>query len=324
MKIVFLTEMGFTGKIPVNHPNMRTEFAWMYALEATHHNIRDYNNIKDCDKVFIIFPKGRVFLDTAGSKLSNDVNPVSDLLGSNFIQVLKNQNKEVYIIQEGPSWWFTNYEMVDQINFINMLRTSDGIYAHNEYDVKFWKGFVDNVHVIPTLMIEDSVKGIKWNPQNKTIIGGNFSRWYGGLQSFMVAQEFKNEIWTISSHAQRDQENELINHLPRTLWIDWMKHLSEFKYAIHLMPTIAAGTFSLNCAYFGIPCIGNEKVDTQRICHPNLSVDVDDIEKAKNLAYLLKNDLGFYKECSILARENYKNYYQMSNFKNKMNLGWKI
>ena len=69
-----------------------------------------------------------------------------------------------------------------------------------------------------------------------------------------------------------------------------MSALSTFKYAVHLMPTIAAGTFSLNCAYFGIPCIGNKKVDTQRLCHPELSVDVEDVEKARTLAKMLKED----------------------------------
>ena len=34
MKSVFLSEMGFAGKIPRNHTNMRTEFAWMCALDA--------------------------------------------------------------------------------------------------------------------------------------------------------------------------------------------------------------------------------------------------------------------------------------------------
>ena len=53
--------------------------------------------------------------------------------------------------------------MKDQINFINMIRASDGIYAHNEYDAKFWKGYTDNVFVIPTLMIEETVKGLEWN-----------------------------------------------------------------------------------------------------------------------------------------------------------------
>ena len=42
MKIAFLTEMGFEGKIPADHLNMRTEFAWMHALDADHHNIHNF------------------------------------------------------------------------------------------------------------------------------------------------------------------------------------------------------------------------------------------------------------------------------------------
>ena len=45
MKIAFLSQMGFTGKIPRNHPNMRTEFAWMYALKANHFNISNILNV---------------------------------------------------------------------------------------------------------------------------------------------------------------------------------------------------------------------------------------------------------------------------------------
>ena len=33
MAIAFFTEMGFTGKVPRTHDNMRTEFAWMCALD---------------------------------------------------------------------------------------------------------------------------------------------------------------------------------------------------------------------------------------------------------------------------------------------------
>jgi hypothetical protein len=46
MKIAFLTEMGFVGKIPENHPNMRTEFAWMHALDADHYNIHLFGSDK--------------------------------------------------------------------------------------------------------------------------------------------------------------------------------------------------------------------------------------------------------------------------------------
>ena len=92
------------------------------------------------------------------------------------------------------------------------------------------------------------------------------------------------------------------------MWIDWMKEVSKFKYGVHLMPTVAAGTFSLNCAYFGIPVIGNEKVDTQRLLHPQLSVEVNDLESAMIMVEMLK-DPTFYKKKSEEAKDNYQTLY---------------
>jgi len=163
-------------------------------------------------------------------------------------------------------------------------------------------------------MIDDIVKDIIPQTEHKAIIGGNFARWYGGFESYMIAQEFGVPIWGQTSHAMRDGEDQLINHLPRVLWTDWMKQLSSFKYAIHLMPTVAAGTFSLNCAYFGIPCIGNAEVDTQILCHPDLSVDVSDVAKARILAKRLVEEKDFYEACSIKAKENYQVYYNKELF----------
>ena len=80
MKIAFLSEMNFEGKIPSNHPNMRTEFAWMYALDAIHHSIYNFNNIKGYDHIFIIFPKGILNLNAVGAKIANQPNPNSSLL----------------------------------------------------------------------------------------------------------------------------------------------------------------------------------------------------------------------------------------------------
>ena len=217
---------------------------------------------------------------------------------------------------------FNDYELGDQINFYNMLSEFDGIFAHNVEDTKYYRGLFPNksIDVIPTLMIEETIKDIKPITEDKVIIGGNFARWYGGFESYMVAREFDLPIWGQTSHAMREGEEQLFNHLPRVLWTDWMKQLSSFKYAVHLMPTIAAGTFSLNCAYFGIPCIGNKNVDTQRICHPELSVDVHDIESAKKLAKNLVNDEKFRILCSNTAKENYEKYYTLEIWKNKINL----
>jgi len=324
MKIAFLTEMPFKGKINSNHQNMRTEFAWMCALNADHYNVNEYENIKNYNHIFVILPKGILNLNAVGSKISNNTNPNSKLLSLPIIKTLKKNNNKVHYVQEGPAWLFNEYEIIDQFNFYNNLSECDSIFAHNEFDTKFYKGLFPKkeVNVIPTLLIEDLIQNIKPKPEEKVIIGGNFARWYGGFQSYLISDVFNVEKWIQESHAKREYEDQIedLNHLPRLSWYEWMKILSTFKYAVHLMPTIAAGTFSLNCAYFGIPCIGNKKVDTQRLCHPNLSVDIDDVEKAHHLATKLKNDIDFYKLCSIECRELYIKNYNINEWKRKINL----
>lgn len=323
MKVVFISEMGFEGKVPSNHYNMRTEFAWMNALNADHRNLYSYTDIKEYDHVFIIFPKGEVFLNSIGVKLIEKKNPVSDILREPLIETLKLNNKKVHFIQEGPHWLFNDYEIHDQIYFYNLISKCDSIFAHNEHDSLYYKGMFPGkcVNTIQTLMIDDLLKDIVPYKEDKTIIGGNFARWYGGFESYIVADSFGTEIWAQDSHAKRFSEEMVdnIKHLPRLVWIDWMKALSSFKYAVHLMPTVAAGTFSLNCAYFGIPCIGNREVDTQKICHPSLAIDVNDIKRAVELANTLKKDIHFYNECSYIAKENYKTYYSINVWKDNIN-----
>ncbi len=325
MRIAFLTEMGFIGKIPANHPNMRTEFAWMHALDADHYNIHLFasdKNLVNYDHVFIIFPKGKTFLCAEGSKIIDGINPVSELLRQPIVEKLKERgNKKVHYIQEGPHWLWTDYEIADQIYFYNFLQNCDSIFTHNSTDVSYYKGLFPDKEVRPifTLMIEELIKDIIPTKENKSIIGGNFARWYGGFESYIIADNFDCEIWAQTSHVTRIGEDGVdgIKHFPRLIWIDWMKNLSTFKYAVHMMPTVAAGTFALNCAYFGIPCIGNNKVDTQQLCHPALSVDVEDIDSARRLAKALKDPV-FYKRCSDMAKEQYHTLYSQEVWTNRM------
>jgi len=320
-KVAFLTEMGFQGKVPVDHPNMRTEFAWMHALDADHRPIHNYREVKDYDHVLIIFPKGKTFINAEGSKLVERVNPISELLLTDIVSTLKKYNKKVHYVQEGPHWFWNDYDLVDQINFYNFISECDSILAHNEHDFGYYKGMFPTkpVGVLDSLMIETLVKDINTVKEEKAIIGGNFARWYGGFQSFIVAQEFKVPVYGQSSHAKREGEEQLVNILPRMLWRDWIKTLSTFKYAVHLMPTVAAGTFSLNCAYLGIPCIGNREVTTQKLCHPNLSVDVWDVRRARELAQRLREDEDFYNDCSITAKHNYRSQYDINTWKARVN-----
>ena len=56
MKVAFFTEMGFTGKIPRTHKNMRTEFAWMVASDAVHYPL-DGIPFERYDLGIVITPK---------------------------------------------------------------------------------------------------------------------------------------------------------------------------------------------------------------------------------------------------------------------------
>lgn len=323
MRIAFLTEMNFVGKVPINHTNMRTEFSWMFALDADHYNIFNINKVSNYDHIFIIFPKGKTYLNSEGSKLVNGINPASELLKEDIVGKLKAKgNGSVHYIQEGPHWWYNDYEIGDQIGFYNFLSNCDIIFAHNESDVNYYKGLfpTKNVQTIYTLMINELVKDIVPKPEDKTIIGGNFARWYGGFESYIVANQFNLPIWVQDSHAKRENEEQVdnLNHLPRMMWNDWMKELSTFKYGVHLMPTVAAGTFALNCAYFGIPCIGNIDVDTQMYCHPNLAVDIKDLQYANSMARMLRDDKDFYDNCSRVAKENYNEHYSLEVWKSRI------
>lgn len=313
MKIAFLTEMEFHGKISDRFPNARTEFSWMNALNADHYNIRNWLHVKGYDFVMIIFPKGGVFLNSEGKTLTNEKNRYSDVFSSTIIADLKVNNNKICSVQEGPTWFPNDFSLEDQFNFYNRLSECDILFTHNKYDTLWYMGLFPNknVQVMPTLMIETLIENILPIKENKVMIGGNFSRWYGGFQSYIVSEEFNCPCYVQSSHSSRDGEEQIPNLtvLPRLIWIDWLKTLSTFKYAVHLMPTIAAGTFSLNCAYFNIPCIGNKNVDTQLNCFPELSFHAEDVYNARLAARELVENPNFYKKCSEQGKTNYKKYF---------------
>lgn len=295
MKIAFFTEMNFRGKIPRSHDNMRTEFAWICALDADHYHLQD--------------------TPTVQYDLGIAINSKNHPEWVN-VEKLKQYCTQVAVMQEGPHWYFQDYPLANQIHYFNNLTDADIIFVHNETDRKYYRGLVENkdVRIMPSLMIEDSIKSIPEVDRSNVIIGGNFVSWYGGFDSMIVASSFEEQIYAPSMGRRQDGEEQLINHLPYMNWKEWMYKLNEFKYGVHLMRTHAAGTFALNCAYLGIPCIGYRGLDTQETCHPDCTVDIGDIESAKRIAKRLRNDEDFYLYCANIAKQKYMEHYHETKF----------
>jgi len=298
MRIAFFTEMGFTGKIPRTHENMRTEFAWMCALDAMHYPINSAHQISYENKIdlgIIIIPKK---------------NPNFD------IKNLKSICSKIAVMQEGPHWYFQDYDLSKQIWYYNTLVDSDIIFTHNYSDKNYYEGLTGHkdVRVMESLMIEDAVGELKEVKRDGVIIGGNFVNWYGGFDSYIVAQEIADTIYAPSMGRKQSGEEELVTHLPYMNWKQWIHKLNEFEIGIHLMRTHAAGTFALNCAYLGIPCIGYKGLDTQELCHPDLTVEIGNLKGAKNLAKELRDNQEFYVYCSQISKQKYKEHYSENNF----------
>ncbi len=296
MKIAWFTEGGWSGKIPRNFEGMRNDSAWMCVLDAIHFPINQIPTNEKFDLGIVTIPKKNI-----------DV-----LLKYPLVENLRKCCSKIAYMQEGPHWYFQDYPLNQQIWFYNILTEMDFLYVHNESDKKYYKGLVNKeCRLMPTLMIEDLIKDLPQVERNNIMIGGNFCSWYGGFDSYIVAQELecKTYVPTMGRKIENEEQMPNLNHLPYMNWVNWIKTLNQFKYGIHLMRTHAAGTFALNCAYLGIPCIGYSGLDTQEICHPDLTIQLGDLEKAKELLILMEKDKEFYSKCSQTSKINYKKYF---------------
>ena len=297
MKIAFFTEGSWSGKVSRDYPDMRTDQAWMCTLNADHYNIHGGDIQGEYDLGICIISKKNPKFDTSR---------------------IRKQCKQVASMQEGPHWYFQDYPLEQQIWYYNTLQEMDFLFVHNEIDKKYFQGLTNKkCKILPSLMIEDTLKDIPDNVGEGVMMGGNFCQWYGGFDSYIVAQQFGTDV-TVPSMGRKiegEEEMENLTHLSYLNWTNWIAELSKRKYAVHLMRTHAAGTFALNCAYLGIPCIGYEGLDTQMICHAACTVDIGDLTKAKQIAEKLRIDEEFYLYCSNTAKEKYKEHYHEDNFK---------
>lgn len=306
MNICFVSENGHLEKVPRNFENVRTEFAWQIALNADHLSIpyllsKPHKGVSQYDLVIVILPKKLELFDT-----------------TSLLDVVKALGKKTTVMQEGPAWYYQDYDYTNQVNYINFLNQMDFLLVHNKSDISYFKGIFNKpTFNLQSLMIEDTVKGIKPQNSGHPIIGGNFCSWYGGVDSYFVARNFKKEIFVPSMGRKIVNEEQIpdLKHLPYMQWTQWIHTLSQFNVGIHLMRTHAAGTFALNCAYLGIPCIGYKGLDTQEILHPNLSVNIGDIDQANKLAIRLRDDVDFYNNCSNSSKEFYRIYYTEERWK---------
>jgi hypothetical protein len=302
MKVAFFSETGNNQRYPRDFPNARTEVAWCLTLEAPMCAL-DALPDEHFDLGIVIIPKN---------------NPKVNL------DFIRNCCDKVAIMQEGPHWYFQDYDIEKQFHYYNSLISADWVYCHNESDVMYYSGLgCKDVRVMRSLMIPSGIPSrSEWG--DATMIGGNFVSWYGGFDSYMVAREIGNPIVAPSMGRKQEQESAIedIQYLPYMSWREWINNLSQYNIGVHLMRPHAAGTFAMNCGFHGIPCIGYRGLDTQQIIHPNTTIEVGDLESAKEIALKLKNDEEFYKGCSEETQYRFNEFYTEEKWLENWNTQW--
>ena len=289
MKVAFFSETGNNQRYPRDFPNSRTEVGWCLALDAPMCALEVLPE-EHFDLGIVIIPKN---------------NPKVSL---DFIRKCCDK---VAVMQEGPHWYFQDYKIEQQFHYYNSLVSADWVYCHNKSDVKYFLGLgCKDVRVMRSLMIpEGLIPRNEWG--DATMVGGNMVSWYGGFDSYMVAREIGNPISAPSMGRKQRQEDAIedIQYLPYLTWREWIKNLSQYSIGVHLMRTHAAGTFAMNCGFHGLPSIGYKGLDTQEILHPLTTVEVGDLQKAKEIGVRLKKDEDFYNLCMKTAIKRFKQYY---------------
>jgi hypothetical protein len=289
---------------------MRTDQAWVCALNANHHPIPEII-MNGCNEHYdigvVIIPK------TTGGNTGAEKSPYDrdNLANSDYplIKKLKEFCDNVLVMQESTHWDWQEDSMTIMIWYYNQLVESDGILCHNDIDLPYFSGITNNPSFIfPTLMIEDTIK-ISDEKNDSVFVAGNWHTTYRGFDAWVIGREFNLPMSGFkSAKFKQNEEHNGINYLPWMNWNEFMFKLSQHKYGVQCYQA-SAGQFPLNCAYFGIPCIGYNDINTQRDLFPQLSVERGDILKARKLVNLIKNDLDFYQEVSKLSKTNYEKLY---------------
>ena len=157
MNIGFFSEAGYEGKVSRNHPNMRTDLAWICSLQAEHVPIHGNFNTRYDLGIFIIPKK------------------YPDRFMDHMVEVSK-RCKATAVMQEGSNWIWQDWYINTQVKYLGVLRSVDYIFCHNERDRKYYNGLTgrDDAKVLRTLMIEDAIDLKSLTPTDER---SGYDRW---------------------------------------------------------------------------------------------------------------------------------------------------
>ena len=136
MKVVFFSESGIVGKVDRTFPNARND-------------IRMVNNVR---RRLVSIGKQPTDHYDLGVVTIPKIKPNLDL------DLFRQYCDKIVVMQEGPHWYFQDYSVEQQFQFIENLRKADWVYCHNKSDVSYYEGLgCEDVRVMRTIMLPEGL-----------------------------------------------------------------------------------------------------------------------------------------------------------------------
>lgn len=311
MKILWISEMKYKGTISEDHNNLKSDVALVCSIKAEHQPMfRTKSWTED------------IFEDYDFVMFNNTQKLYSHPYLINMFDKIKKHCK-IGFFQEGPINDWQDWEVKEQALLLRTMKKIDAYFCSNKRDIPYFKEHVNDKAMVfwqkSPINLEKVQKNILTKEERQGImLGGSICcKWYNGMTSLKIADSITTPILIPKMGKTQDYEPFYYSSFSKNkcymvLYFNfdkWIEVLSHLKYGIHMMPSVAAGSFHVNCSALGIPCIGNSDIDTQKIMFPDLSLHpYRQIKEGKELLKRLSKDDSFYDEVTKKALEKVKEW----------------
>lgn len=294
MNIAFVTEMGFFGKLPKNFKDFKTVESWIYGFDAT--NI-PFNKLATVDKsqfdlFIVIVPK-------------KNIGVCKELLTCMPLE-------KTAVMQEGPCYYFQDFGSEDVLNYELLLSKCKFLLCHNDRDTNYFRQFNPVCVRLPTCC-DTHLKFEREKYSKDALMFGTLGSWYNGQTSYRILKETGFSVWMPQMGRFKADEgiqttSKGIKVMAYSNWFEFMESIKNVSVACHMMPTVAASSYAINCAMLGIPCICAPSDIAWDLFPMTTCRDPYDFVMGSVLAKKLVDDKQFYLDVVNHARLNLAKY----------------
>lgn len=304
MKILYLTDINYTGITTGFQMGPRPPMSWISGLDSYHCSYLNIDNI----------PYNNFDIAILGCIHEN-----VDILSIDIINKVKKISKKLLFQHDSDHRYFYKNNNVLRSYMLNFIIINvDGILTHNDLDKKYYENLYKKPCFHHKQLLLDVYNQLNLpNTKEGFLLGGTGDR-YGALDGYMLLQDYPSE--KIYCFDNTNTQIPDLNIIPNDFdYIKFNQHLAKFKIALNLTPLAIGGSFPLQCAMVKTPCIGWDNSNPHRECFPDLVVEYGDFEGLRVILDKLINDTEFYNHVADNARNIFvKNFSSVKGYKENM------